>query len=314
MRAGRKPLAAPVEDKSTPVVLEGEFSAAIDDMREIGAIEQQAMAFGEVSRQIGQIEAFRMISDVSDVAAAQVFENLRKSGAYKGMPYKDAAGNIRRVGDIKELCEAKLGRSYSRFMELSANLRVLGQELYEHTERLGLRAVDYKALRALPEEEQKFIKQAIEETSSRDEVLDVLQQLAVKAAAERESSSRQIAELRDEVTAKEKLLTHKNKQIDELALVKAAPPHQRMMSLREDLTRQMNDVRGAILGKFTAAIEAMDIIYVEEGEPIDLAFLAGTLGQIQADITALRDRFAIPDINPALIPEWVNDPSFTTGD
>jgi hypothetical protein len=38
--------------------------------------------------------------------------------------------------------------------------------------------------------------------------------------------------------------------------------------------------------------------------------MAGLVGQIQADLGALRDRFGIPDVAPALIPEWVSDPSF----
>ena len=41
-----------------------------------------------------------------------------------------------------------------------------------------------------------------------------------------------------------------------------------------------------------------------------MAFMAGQVGQLQADITALRDRFGIPDVVPALIPAWVTDPNF----
>lgn len=124
-----------------------------------------------------------------------------------------------------------------------------------------------------------------------------------------------IRELRAEKDASEKLLAHKNKQIDDLALVKSGAPDARLAAIREEVTRQMNDVRGALVGKFTAAVEAIDQHYIEHGGEHEMAFLAGAIGQIQADITALRDRFAIPDIAPALIPEWVTDPNFgKTGD
>lgn len=124
-----------------------------------------------------------------------------------------------------------------------------------------------------------------------------------------------VRDLRNEMTAKENLLAHKNKQIDELALVKSSAPDERLAAIREEITRQMNDVRGALVGKFTAAVEAIDQHYIEHGGEHEIAFIAGTIGQLQADINALRDRFAIPDIAPALIPEWVTDPNFgKTGD
>ncbi|WP_234082353.1 hypothetical protein [Azonexus sp. R2A61] len=119
-----------------------------------------------------------------------------------------------------------------------------------------------------------------------------------------------VRDLRGEVGAKEKLLAHKSEELDRAALLKAAPPDDRLAAIREEVVRNMNDVRGALIGKFSAGIEAIDQHYVEFGGDQDVAFLAGMLGQLQADLQALRDRFGIPDIAPALIPDWVADPSF----
>ena len=100
------------------------------------------MDFEEVHRQIGQIDGLEFTRRVVDVAIAQIFENLRNSGKYKGLPYKDADGNTRRVVTLEEFCEVKLGKSYNRCGELARNLRLLGPELYEQSERLGLRNID----------------------------------------------------------------------------------------------------------------------------------------------------------------------------
>jgi hypothetical protein len=51
---------------------------------------------------------------------------------------------------LDEFCRAYLGKSYNRCLELSQNLNLLGEELYESTQKIGFRARDYAALRALP--------------------------------------------------------------------------------------------------------------------------------------------------------------------
>lgn len=119
-----------------------------------------------------------------------------------------------------------------------------------------------------------------------------------------------VRELRSDKTANEKLLAHKSKQLDEAALVKLAPPDERLELLRKEATASMNDCRGALIGRFAAAIEAVDAHYRDQGVDADIAFLASMTGQLQADLTALRDRLGIPDVTPALIPEWVTDPEF----
>lgn len=306
--AGRKPQV--IDQQQQPVILEGEIAASMNMMRE----ESQALSTAE-NQHAARVRA----------VAAQVGYQLPSDCTDPDMIQRDIAVNMRRTAE--SMLQIGLGliclKEACRHGEFMARLEVLGfdprvaRRYMQASSKLSNRATSSVLLKAI-DSQSKLLElivlddEDIEELALTGETgelkLDDIAGMSVRELRKK------VRDLQGEVDAKEKLLTHKNAQIDELALVKAAPPHQRMMSLREDLTRQMNDVRGAILGKFTAAIEAMDIIYVEEGEPIDLAFLAGTLGQIQADITALRDRFAIPDINPALIPEWVNDPSFKTGD
>lgn len=306
--AGRKPQV--IDQQQQPVILEGEIAASMNMMRE----ESQALSTAE-TQHAARVRA----------VAAQVGYQLPGNSVDPDLIQRDVAINARRTADaalqlglglicLKEACQHGEFRARlevlrieptvaSRYMKVAKSLSNVA------TSQHLLKVIDSqsKLIELIVLDDEQLEELAL--TGETGELkLDDIAGMSVRELRKK------VRDLQGEVDAKEKLLTHKNAQIDELALVKAAPPHQRMLSLREDLTRQMNDVRGAILGKFTAAIEAMDIIYVEEGEPIDLAFLAGTLGQIQADITALRDRFAIPDINPALIPEWVNDPSFKTGD
>ena len=119
-----------------------------------------------------------------------------------------------------------------------------------------------------------------------------------------------VRELRGEVKAKETLLEVRSKQLDEAALVKASAPDKQLEAMRDEALANMRDCRGALIGKFTDALVTIDEHTRTHGIDADLAFLAGLVGQIQSDLTALRDRLGIPDVTPALIPDWVSDPEF----
>lgn len=209
-RALKPPVAAPVE---VDEVLVRKDRADADVIR---AAENMVMDFEEPLRQLGQIEAFDFLKRVSDVATAQVFANLRNTGKYKGLPYRDQEGNLKYVSDLEEFCQVKLGKTYRRCFDLANNLSTLGPDLYEQSERLGLRNLDYKALRALPSDDQVLIKKAIEEAQSRDEVIDLLQEMAVKHAKEKEALQQQLAEQSEDIEAKESVIAQKNGKIAEL--------------------------------------------------------------------------------------------------
>lgn len=224
MTSGRKPAApAQLQGPDFVTATPTEIVAQEHQAREVLRGEDLVMQFEEPLRQLGQIDSFEFMRRVADVGLAQVFENLRNSGKYKGLPYKDSDGNLRHVADITEFCEAKLGKSYRRCMELSQNLRALGPELYEQSERLGLRNVDYKALRALPDDEQLVIKQAIEQATTKEEVVNLLEDMALRhhrereALAEREAGVAQAqADISARIAAKDKLIAEKSKRISEL--------------------------------------------------------------------------------------------------
>lgn len=123
-----------------------------------------------------------------------------------------------------------------------------------------------------------------------------------------------VRELKGDVAAKEEVLSRRATQVNELeeklSRVKTIPTDEVRTELQTVATAHLNDTRGALIGRFAAAIGALYEHADNEGAEPDVAFVAGLVGQLQADIGALRDRFGIPDIAPALIPDWVNDPSF----
>lgn len=259
---------------------------------QMAAGDLKVMQYEEITRQLGQIDSMEFMRRVADVAQAQIFERVRKSGAYKGYPYRDGE-NLRHVASIEEFCEVKLGKSYRRCMDLSQNLRVLGPELYEQSERLGLRNVDYKTLRALPADDQVLIKQAIEEATSRDDVLDILQEMAVRHAQEKEALAKEAAEAKadyaalDEVekTTREQL---SNLQRENAKLLRVTDMWDTKVLGVTDEIGKIGTVGDEVIGKHLSFIQVCEVL--ADNLDRDAADYLDKLEQARVPIARLNDQ------------------------
>ena len=196
-----------------------------------GALADTALlAYGETYKALGRIEGMDFLRRVGDIAIAQTFVEVRESKKYRGLPYKDTGGNLRHVEDFDEFCREFFGKSYTRCYELSKNLHLLGPDLYESAERIGFKSRDYAALKALPESEQEIVKTALA-AESKDQVLDILQDLAARHQSERAAAKKETEDLKADLDARDKLLTEKTEKNDRLSLelekLKSLPPNKR---------------------------------------------------------------------------------------
>lgn len=186
--------------------------------------------YGPVFQQLGRIQAFQFMATVSHSAIAQTFADVRRSKAYRGLPYTDTDGQARQIETLEEFCQLFLGKSYRHCTELADNLHTLGPELYERSQEVGWKTKDYRSLRALPEDEQVAVREALE-SEDRDQALTVLSELVARQrqgreAAERRSehSERAHAELKENYEAASTLLGDRERELHRLKSGKVAPP------------------------------------------------------------------------------------------
>lgn len=161
---------------------------------------------------IGQLQGIEFVRRVADVAAAQVFTQIRNNNKFKDLPYRAVDGSVRHVANLDEFCDHFLGKSSRRMYELAANLSVLGSELYEQAERIGFRARDYQAFKALPADDQLIVKRAIESSADKGELLDLLSDLAQRNAALRAKNDEAVKA----VATKDRVIKSKSATIDKL--------------------------------------------------------------------------------------------------
>lgn len=110
-----------------------------------------------------------------------------------------------------------------------------------------------------------------------------------------------LREVREEKNAVEKVLVDKNTAMDKLRAqvkrVQAAPPDEQLLQLQKEATAIMNDALGAIRGGLRKALEALNDVPADA--PSQSVFMAGLVGQVAADLAALRQEFNLPDVSNA---------------
>ena len=134
---------------------------------------------------------------------------------------------------------------------------------------------------------------------------DVLENLADMDDVEKMSASElraALREAREEKGAVEKVLADKNTAMDKLRAqvkrIEKLPPDEQRQSLMKEATAIAHDALGAIRGGVRAALEALSVENGQDVRDLDV-FMAGLVGQLQAEINTLREEFNLPDVSNA---------------
>ena len=148
---------------------------------------------------------------------------------------------------------------------------------------------------------------------------DVLENLADMDDVEKMSASElraALREAREEKGAVEKVLADKNTAMDKLRAqvkrIEKLPPDEQRQNLMKEATAIAHDALGAIRGGVRAALAALSVENGQEVRGLDV-FMAGLVGQLQAELAALREEFNLPDVSNAAdaalageVAQWAN--------
>ena len=182
----------------TDVVLNPNAVANIKKAQDaVARLDQEADEILAAGIDLGRLEALDFVVTVTSSAILPIYENVKKSKAWRFLR-NPKSGHGAHFESLEEFCEVKLGKSHERLRKIMANRNLIGQEAYEQAERLGMHQRDYNAIKALPAPDQELMRRAMEEAKSRDEVLDLLQELAARHAKEKEASAEEIEQLKIE--------------------------------------------------------------------------------------------------------------------
>lgn len=124
-----------------------------------------------------------------------------------------------------------------------------------------------------------------------------------------------LRDIRQEKTAIEKVSARKSEQIDKLQLVQVLPPDELLHETKKKALAVSHDALGAIRGGVRQALMAVNDTPDGPNPPrtSKVVFMASMLGELQAELTALRDEFNLPDVSSAAdqalaaeVAQWAN--------
>lgn len=314
---GRKPTPT-----TTPMVLETDLTPVVQAVAAADArmaVQEEMDEVLAAGIDLGRLEALDFVATVANSAVLPIYENVKKSKAWRFLR-NPKSSNGSNFESLEEFCAVKLGKTYGRLQHLLANRNLVGQEAFEQAERLGLRQVDYNAIKALPAPDQELVRRAVEEAQSRDEVLDLLQELAARHAKEKAALSAQVDDATAKLAAKDKVLADNSTKINEQAQAlemarsaKFTPPPRSVARTREEqalLTAITQSTGRAYLrmhAVFTAADAALSDINGNTPEAIQQVARQSIEFLVQ-QLADMAQEFGISvDMESRIRPDWLDE-------
>lgn len=225
MARNKNPDPQPIADELSQTKL----ASANEASQVLSAANIQVAEMSEVYRLLGRMETAHFVETVSAKIIAQAYVQARVALEKLGeISVRTPSGSWETVSGVEQFCELVMPVSARRCRQIVAAIETLGEGLFEQAERIGFRARDYSALRALPEDDQAVVKHAIE-AGGKDDVIALLAELAQRNAS-----------LKRDAAAKDKVIAKKDAKLNQLI---EADELRRVGSMAEREKLQLDELR-----------------------------------------------------------------------
>ena len=177
--------------------------------------DQEKGEIFEAGINIGRVEAFDFMTTVVNSSLIVTYENVKKTKGWKHLrnPKSDDG---RHFQSLEEFCKVKLGKSYSRMRELSTNRKLIGEAAFEQAEKIGLRQSDFRAIKALPPNQQEIIRKGLEDGADLETVKSALHSLSKEYQFETGMLNEKIENIQKRINEQDALLEKRDAEIAKL--------------------------------------------------------------------------------------------------
>lgn len=290
---------------------EGEINAA---QLAASVATQDVARWLHAAQASGRMQAAAFLETVSSRLIAKTFEDVRHSKSYVGMPFVHPDGKTETVSTLDQFCELVLGKSSRRCRQLLDNLELLGDDLYETAEQIGLGQRDYNALKALPADDQAVIKQALEEGADKATVIEKLVSLVERQSADKNKLHQQVDDARATNEALEERTGKLSEQVEKAEQKaakaarkwRAATPDEQRTELEQAVRTAVTDVRTAIARHVSeegvglrGTVMALAEHAVQNNQDVGV-FLGNVFAELLAELQLVRDDESLPVAIPVV--------------
>lgn len=273
------------------------------------AVSQQQMGLSE---KVGALKATNFIKKLVTVTEIKMLAEIKESKEYKGLQLFSAEGKLVTVTSWEDFCKS-LGHSREKVDQDILNLSTFGEDFLETSQRMGVGYRDLRKLRKLPDAEREVIinGEAVQ-AEDKDSLIDLIEEMSAKHVKTKQELQQQIDELKADNTAKDNVLSTKNKKIDELDTklsLRQQPDQQYIVEqeteehINKELAKAVAKVLSAVsefnTGIITLKQQAQEVVpHLLPKIDQDLSYVYGRLADI-----ALHEGIDI-DLAEMITPSW----------
>lgn len=255
-KRGRKP--SPPAERVTDVVPATVVQQASAAATALSAAELAMLEMGDLYIAAGRMQFAAFVETVSARVIAESY--LKAKELFKkinNLPIRGRDGKTETVSDLDAFCERVIGKTARRCRQHAENMHLLGAELFEQAESIGLRQKDYAAIKALPDDSQAAVKQAIE-SGDRAAVIDLVQEFAARTEAEKKKRE----DTEQQLEASRKLVGDYAGQVTDLKEKLARPykPKAGAIAQTEAEQTQLAELNTAFYDAHAAALRLANIV------------------------------------------------------
>lgn len=290
------------KDKTTPineVVLSQDLAAA----NTLAVIELSKKDYSEdrdlLNQLLGQAQMADAFAKFSVTVTTSKLAFVKESKLYQQLKGKRTGDGHQFSGTWEEFC-GLLGRSREQIDEDIRNLNAMGAEALESMSKMGIGYRELRQYRRLPEDQKQALIE-VAKAGDKEGFVELAEEIIARHAKDKEALTAQVQEAKANLEATDQLLADKNKRIDQLKAaqkrINAAPLDVQLLELQKEATATMNDALGAVRGGVRQALIALNDLPADA--PSQAVFMAGLVGQITAELAALREEFQLPDVSNA---------------
>ena len=293
-----------------------EGKMTLTDIQNVGSEAQKiVLANAEANEVLGMIRAFDVVGKFVTVTNLKILHDIKESKKYKGLVKKLPDGKVVTVTNWSEYCQF-LPVSKDTIDQHLMMLKEFGEDFLSRAQDIGMGLRDMRKLRSLPDESDRnlIIEATQQENLTRDDVLELMEEMAAKHAKEKSDLSSQLVDAKEDLEAARKVSATKQETIDELnhTLEKTrkkladADPEKVGEELHATLNAAQTGVRSAL-----TQIQPVLAQLIEHGQAngVDHApTMVGCLNQIIRDCEYLRETYGLPREAPTdATPAWLKD-------
>lgn len=252
--------------KAAEMQIEASIPAAhLEVVKEISELTGITENYNEerdlLNQLLGQAQMADAFAKFSRTVRTSKLAFVRENKLYRALKGKQSANGSRFDGTWEEFCEL-LGTSRDKVELDIANLKAFGEEALDSMSRMGIGYREMRQYRKLPDDEKSALLE-VAKSGDKDAFIDLAESLVTKHAKEKAQLARKLADLEADQQATEKVLTEKNKKLDQIQTsleklqLRTAPWDERIAPFKEEITQRQSIIDEAV-ARHLQAVEALD--------------------------------------------------------